>query len=253
MKKPARDPSVSAEPHMRGGGFESDPSERRVERKQRDRVVPGSEKAEHSVWDEPNLSPELVGDRPPGAPSYSAWLMERRSQVGLSRSWAITALLAVVAGPWALLGAFWGAGQTVFSVLAIVVFAPVVEEMMKVAATLYVVEKRPYLLRSPVQIILCVLAGAFAFAAVENVMYLRVYLHPASRMLVRWRWTVCVAMHMGASLTAGMGLVRVWRDVWRRGDRADVGLASPWLIGAIALHGAYNAFALALGASGYRF
>ena len=252
----SHDPSVRDEPHLCGKRFEPDPSETRaahtLRRERARRGATDDQRIEHTVWDEPGLSSELAGPVPEGVLKYRDWLLKRRDEVSSFRSWATTIGLALVAGPWALLGGLWGWRQTGLGVVAAVVFAPVVEEMMKVAAALYVVEKRPFLFRGPVQIIVCVLAVAFTFAAVENLLYVGLY-GLASPSLVRWRWTVCVAMHMAASCIAGLGLVRVWQDVWERRDRARLRLAFPYLLGAIALHGSYNAFVVLLASAGYGF
>jgi len=253
MPRPSHDPSVHEEPHLRRkGGFAADPSEARVARQGR-REPDEDEAVEQSVWDEPVVAHRLAGLPPPDALTYRAWLQKRRAATGPARSWLVTLAVALAAGPWAVLGAFWGAGQTPFSVIALVVFGPLVEEMMKVAAALYLVEKRPFLFSSRFQILLCAVAGGLAFAALENLLYLHVYVPLPPPLLVHWRWTVCIALHTGCSLVAGMGLMRVWADTWRRLARPRLSLAYPYLLGAIILHGAYNAGALALAASGLGF
>ena len=64
---------------------------------------------------------------------------------------------------------------------------------------------------------------------------------------MRWgcRWTVCVGLHMGCALVAGLGLMRIWRDVWARRARSRLPLAMPYLFAAVAVHGVYNALAIA--------
>ena len=250
MTKHSSDPSAHQEPHLRGKGFRADPSEAKLDaRPRRARAPSEEEQVEHGVWDEPGFSPSLAGPVPPERPTYRRWLEHGRARVGPARSWAVTLGLALAAGPWAVFGAVLGGGQTSFSVLAIVVLGPVAEEMMKVAAVLYVVEKRPFLFRSPAQILLTVVTGAMVFSVVENALYLDLYMREPSPAMVAWRWTVCVALHVGCTLIAGMGLVRIWRDVWARMDRARLPLGAPYLIAAIVLHGAYNALALFLSAT----
>ena len=255
MSVPSRDDSVFDEPHVRGGGYRPDPSEARVSSagEGTDRGDESEdERVEHTVWDEPGLSPVLAGAVPPAELTYRRWLEKRRGQVSPAKSWMVTFLVVLVAGPWAFLGAFWGRGQTAFSIVALVLFGPIVEEMMKNAVGLYVVEKRPFLFRSSGQIAVCALAGGFVFAALENLLYLGVYTSSASIALVQWRWTVCVAMHMGCSLIVGMGLIRIWRDTWQRLARPRITLGFPFIVAAVIAHGAYNGFALVLAAAGYR-
>jgi len=256
MTKPSRDPSVHDEPHLRGEPLRADPSEARVERRRREapsRLPSEDQRVEHTVWDEPGLSPTLVGAPPAGDLTYRTWLEKRRSETSVLRTWAVAAGVALLAGPWAVVGAFLGSGQTLFSIVALVVFGPVVEETMKVAAALYVIEKRPFLFRSAAQIALCVLTGAFVFSALENVLYLKVYIPGPPASLVRWRWSVCVAMHMSCSAIVGLGLMRTWRDVWARMAPPRLTLLYPYMFAAIALHGFYNGLALILARGLYRF
>ena len=258
MNNPSSNPSISDEPHLRKDHFQIDPSESRAgrdlaksARKSPQRAE--EEKVERSVWDEPGLSRELAPREKGGRLTYRQWLLKRRARVSPARSWAITGVLILAAGPWAIVGAIWGSGQTAFSLLAIIVFGPVVEELMKAAAALYVVEKKPFLYRSPVQILLSVFAGALVFAVIENLIYLNFYIPAPSPGLVRWRWTVCVALHAGCSLISAMGLMRVWRDAGRREDRPRISLAFPYFITAVIIHGAYNALAVILHAVRFQF
>ncbi|NLW50412.1 MAG: PrsW family intramembrane metalloprotease [Candidatus Brocadiaceae bacterium] len=241
-------PSVFDEPHMHGGPMKADPSEAKAAAGlRREAPAEASEDArvDRTVWDEPGLSRELAGGPPAGELTYRDWLVRRRDGVSAARTWAVTLGLAVAAGPWAVLGAFFGSRQGHFTVLVVVVFGPVAEEVMKVAAPFYVVERRPFLFRSPAQIVLCALAAGLAFAAIENVIYLGLYIPRASQAMVAWRWTVCVAVHMGCSLVAGMGVIRVWRDCWERMDRPRLWMAFPYQVVAIAIHAVYNAAAVA--------
>ncbi len=255
MSGPSKDPSVSDEPHLRGRQLKLDPSEASAERaleRSRRKSDPEEDKVEHGVWDEPALSAELAGAAPEGS-LYADWLARRREATGPAKSWAVTAGLALLAGPWAILGAFYGSGETVLGVLTIVVFGPVAEETMKIAAATYVVEKRPFLFRSAVQILVAALAGGLVFATIENLLYLNLYIPDPTPGIARWRWSVCVAMHMGCSLVAALGLVRVWRDAWERRARPRLALGYPYLVTAIVIHGTYNALAVTLHAVHFRF
>lgn len=255
MGKHRDDHSISNEPHLRRrDGFSPDPSEARaaenVERSKRRRRP--SDEMEHAVWDEPGLSPELVSPLSKREAGYAAWLEQRGQQTGALRSWMLSFLVALCAGPWAILGVFWGAGQTWISALAIVIFGPLAEEMMKIAAPLYIVEKRPYLFRSPLQIALCALASGLVFSALENLLYLRVYVPTPSSLLFTWRWTVCVWLHVGCTFISGLGLMRVWKDTWIRRARPRIQLASNYLIIATVIHGAYNGTMLLASMAGFR-
>jgi len=264
MTSPPTDPSVHEEPHLRGRGYQFDSSEARADQTLRNpsREEPSEdEKVEHSVWDEPGLSPPLAGSPRAGDLTYPAWLEKRRKDFTPARSWTATLVIALLAGPWAVVGAFLsGNAEGAVGIVMLVVFGPLVEEIMKTAIPLCVVEKRPFLFRSSAQIAVCVLAGALVFAAIENVLYLHVYVphllsagHESCAVLMRWRWTVCVALHMGCSSIAGLGIVRIWRDVRERRARPRLFLGYPYVLAAVIVHGSYNALAVTLAAAGFGF
>jgi hypothetical protein len=198
------------------------------------------ERVEQSVWDEPTCSATLAGAVPDSAETYGRWLKARRERTSMFASWGVMIGVALLAGPWAVLGAFAAAREMSFGLIGIAIVGPTVEETMKIAAAAYVLERRPYLFRSPVQILLCAVLAGLVFAAIENQIYFHVYIPDASAAMVSWRWTVCVALHAGCSLIAGIGLVRVWRGVWLKERPADLALGTGWLIAAIAVHGVYN-------------
>ena len=143
-----------------------------------------------------------------------------------------------------MLGVLTSGSQSWFGILTVTIFAPVAEEMMKVAAPLWIIEKRPYLFRSKLQIAVCVLASGCVFAAVENVLYLNVYIAEPSEMLVRWRWSAGMVLHMGCSLVAGLGLMRIWSQTIRDRTMPALTLGASYMVVAMVIHGTYNAFAL---------
>ena len=260
MGKPSHDPSVFDEPHMRDGSHLADESEAKADNildRCSARENDEDERVEHSVWDEPALAGELTGSIPKDGLDYRSWLEHRSQQTSTIKSWSVTAVVILLAGPWAIVGAFlggfFGPDQIVTNVMAIIVFGPVTEEIMKIAAVLYLVEKKPFLFKSPVQIIVGVLAGALVFALLENILYLHFYVPEPSLRLIYWRWTVCVALHVGCSMIACLGLLRIWRDIWQRRSRAEISLAYPYILIAVILHGSYNAFAVALSLTPYKF
>jgi len=247
MRKRRADPSVFDEPHLLAGHV-PDPSEAKAERAiARDRA--SDDRVQHSVWDEPGIASELAGGPADDAETYAGWLERGRRATSAGRSWAVTLGLMLAAGPWAVLGAIYGSGVSLSSIIAIVLAAPIVEEVMKSAATLTVLERRPYLFQSPVQILLCCAGAGLAFATLENLLYIYVYIPggtgaPATPGIQAWRWTVCTALHTGCATVTGMGLVRIWRDVWERRARPRLTLGSHYLTTAIAIHAVYNSLAL---------
>ena len=221
---PRRPHSVFEEPHFSG--------------------VPASQEvAEHEVWSEPGLLPDACPADP--AQTYAGQLRARWLGASPAQSWFIVLALALASGPFAILSAFMKASAPGF-VLAAVVVAPLVEELGKAAAPLITLERWPYRFASGAQPVLVCVASGLVFAAIENLLYLHVYVRDPSPALAAWRWSVCTALHVGCSLIAGLGLRRVWLAARAGCSRPDISGASAYLITAIALHGAYNAVALVL-------
>lgn len=210
-----------------------------------------ADRAGESVWDEPGLSPESAGCRRKNA-DFSDWLEKGRGRWSWTATWLVTLALAVAGGLWAVVGSFLGIAMGP-GVLYFVVVGPALEEAMKMAAGLWVVERRPYLFRSAFQILFSVTLSGLSFAGIENLLYLNVYVSEPSGSLALWRWSVCTALHSGCSLLAGVGLVVVWKEVWRFRARPRLEGAWPWYVAATAIHAAYNSLVLAFAMAGYGF
>lgn len=238
-------PSVHCEPHLSEAPHPADPSEAtaaEILAREADGLAPH----EHGVWEEPALSARLSGGPGPEQITYARWLEGKHRSTPPWQTWLATLMIILLAGPWAVLGALWGVRAGLFGVIAVVVLGPLMEEVLKVAAALALVERRPYLFRSGQQILLTAAAAGLAFAAIENVLYLTVYVPDASAALAHWRWTVCVALHTGCSLVAGLGVVAVWRHANRHLCKPQARLAFPYIATAATIHGLYNGLATAL-------
>ena len=188
---------------------------------------------------------ELYRPAPPGSTGYQRWLLERSQRTSLRKTWAIAVLLALCGGPWAVLAAFLnanpGAAAANSMIVLVVVFGPAVEETMKIGTAACVVEVRPYLFRRVEQLQFATIGAALLFAVIENLIYLYIYVPNHTVEYALWRWTVCVAMHIGCTLIATRGLVAVWRRTAteHRPPRLSRGFAM--LVVAIVVHGCYNA------------
>ena len=257
MTPPSSDPSVFDEPHQRpdAGAPRECPacgySREGIGAARCPECGAPPHDVEHSPWDEPALAgSELTGAIPLGGVTYARWLAERQGTTPRSITWACTILVAMSAGPLGVIGAFWGAGESRLSVLALVLFGPVIEEVVKIMGATYVVEKRPYLFATRWQILICCGAGGLAFATIENLLYLFVYFPEAGAGVWAWRWTACTALHTGCSLVAGLGLVRAWEVSQRAGVPPDLNAGAKFLVAAIVAHGSYNALALATSLAG---
>ncbi len=206
-----------------------------------------AELAELSVWDEPATSAELSGT--PAATAIT-WFRhyERmcRETPPTDSAWVMLAV-SLTAGPLAVLGTFWASPSVATAWVMTVVFGPTIEELLKLALPLWIVEKKPWLFRSDTQILVCGIAAGLAFAAVENGLYLTVYLNNPSASLVVWRWTVCVALHATCSLIGSIGVVAIRRGIGRRRAPPQLADGAAWLVAAIVTHGLYNAVAIAIG------
>lgn len=243
--KPSGDHDIRNEPHLRAGGFRADPSEDAAAQTLAPEAARNANNpdawVDQSVWNEPGVEGAAAG-----VPvlDYAHWLEGHRAATTPAESWGRVILLMLVAGPWAIIGAMFGRGESFGSALALILGAPVIEEMLKVAAALYVVERRPFWFISPGQIVLCGMASGFCFAAIENVLYLFVYIENPTPWLWVWRWTVCVALHVVCSLVASLGLVRAWKQVWSERRLGGLEGTVPFLVAAMIIHGVYNAFAV---------
>ncbi|MGQ9590807.1 MAG: PrsW family glutamic-type intramembrane protease, partial [Planctomycetota bacterium] len=177
------------------------------------------------------------------AATTAARLLAARARTPEAVTWAVTAAVALSAGIWAILGAFLGVQSASSWILVVAVVAPTAEEVLKVALPLVVVELRPHLFSSRAQIAIAAASSGLVFAAVENFLYLGVYIAEPSGEIALWRWTVCVALHTGCSLVSGLGVARVWAAVWERLAPPRPDLATSCIALAAAIHGAYNALA----------
>jgi hypothetical protein len=279
--KPDHDPGIEHEPHLRGQAARGDASEPKADdvlRREGQRGRHARDRALQSVHAEPfttiesaagkhvidddypcaqcgyNLRGLRYGERCPecghnDAMTYAQWLADAQARVTNAQSWIIAAVLALLGGPLAVVGTLWAMGDA----LAIIIVGPTAEEILKVVAVVMLVEIRPHLIRFAVQIPLIAIGSAVGFAVIENLLYLNVYIPNPPPGLVLWRWTICIALHVGCTAIASIGVLRAWKAGNAAGKPPDATAILPWLVAAIILHGAYNAFAVALELTGFRF
>ncbi len=253
-KRPiSHDPSIEHEPHLADNEFPDDETEATAGLGM-DPIGGGEsfdDEVEHGVWDEPGISRDLTGPIPDDAATYAAWLAKGRQEVTAQKSWRICWLVVLLAGPWSVLATFIThfSGGFRGGIVVICVIGPIIEEIMKASAILWIVEKRPYFFTSRLQILICALASGFCFAVIENFLYLNVYIADPTPTIILVRWTACVALHVGCTLIAGWGLSRVWRRTMNSSTRPDIRKASPYLMAAATVHGLYNTSAVLLTAA----
>lgn len=194
----------------------------------------------HALGDEPALA-HLQDSH---LPTYQSIYRARRAATSRSTMLQAAVLAAILSGPFAVLGALFGTGGTLSGVILVVVFAPLVEEMLKVAGVLYLTEVRPWLVSSATALVIIALCSGLVFAAIENGFYLGVIIEDPSSEIVRWRWTFGPLIHGSGSLLAGIGVARMWHTLHAYDRRPDFKVAVPWIIAATLIHGGYNAFAV---------
>ncbi|MGE3180666.1 MAG: PrsW family glutamic-type intramembrane protease [Phycisphaerae bacterium] len=279
MSPSSHDPSVFEEPNFRGHS-QVDPSESLAdELLRRERARSRVRGNEESVFDEPDFlpgrAPELItrdwccsrcgynlrglrtGDRcpecgrielyrppPPDEKGYASQLQARINATTTSAAWRTTLFLALVGGPWAVVAAFLPIDPAFpfasFIPLHVIFTGPIVEEVMKIGVVATVLEIAPHRFRHEAQIRIAAVGAAFSFAAIENLIYTFVYFPNHSVWFAIYRWTVCVALHVGCTSVATGGLIGVWRRTKMEGRRPIITRAIPALLIATVLHAAYN-------------
>jgi len=267
-KRIPREHGIEHEPHLRPQEIVPDDSNYLDEEPVRaGEVVPApsaEELAESSVSDEPTMKWRKMDRRE--MPGFAEYMAERIRTTPTHIKWWAVVVAALAAGPFAILGALMDglAGQGGTGFMAIVIFGPIAEEMLKIAGILWLVEKKPWLVPSGAILIWVGFLGGLGFAVIENWVYLYVY-YPLDategvevgvahleewQALAAWRWSICLAMHAVCSTIAAIGVSRMWHGIERTGQPARVSAAYPFLVAAMLIHGGYNALAVALSMMG---
>ncbi len=180
--------------------------------------------------------------------TFPQWLA--RKEAGVSADRAALACLAagLVGGCFAIVGAFlahlFGVRGSGFGLFYLCAFGPASEELLKVSGLIFLLEKRPYLVRSGPLLLVAGLLAALVFASVENVIYTRIYVVPDDvrnwSLFVGFRWIVCTLLHVSCSLIAALGLLKAWRLARSLAVPFSMETAYPLLVSAIVFHGFYN-------------
>ncbi len=228
--------SVEHEPALSGGPAKPDPAESRA-------APVGDPPSEiEALRDSVASEPALPQRRDPI--EWTRWLEHKRGQCSMPGNLAVTLLAALVGGPFAILGAIYAGQQGWGPGVYAVVFAPVIEELLKQSGMIFVLEKKPYRVFASWQFLFAALVSGFVFGAIENLVYVGRFAavltpHDLAR-LAAYRWTVCTSLHVVCAAIASRGLVRVWQKHARQGGPVELTPALPWFVVAMVMHGLYN-------------
>lgn len=253
-RRRARDHGIDPEPHLRVPG-DPDDADMLEEEPLRASVVE-HEADDDAVVDEPamtgllatGLAPVVDRERFPGF--ADRWERSRHAPASsrVLRAWLLLAGAAVAGGPVAVAAAFANAltrdAQDGIGVWAIVLFTPVLEEMLKVGLLLWLVERTPWRVPGGLALVLAGTLAGFGFGAIENLVYQYVYVPDMTADLRFVRWALVMPMHALASATAAIGLARMHARARDTGAPAPVSLAFPWLVAAMTIHGLWNLYAV---------
>lgn len=234
------------------------------------KALNGSWKSDHSSPDELGYEPvragenanlyaegdpnSALGDEPAllamnldkdTAPGYAEIFQRRKADSTQFQKWLAVLTATLVAGPFAFIGAFLvelrlTVGTEWYYLLVICLFAPLIEEILKVSGVLYLAEQKPWLIPNNWIIPVSALISGLIFATAENFWYLLVLIPDADQQLVEWRWIVCTLLHVTASFIAGLGVARIYNKCIHTKQQPRVSYASGYLIAAVVLHTLYN-------------
>lgn len=228
---------VNAEPVNFPGRFQADPCESSVP------PIDGHEDEISTVRDSVLNEPAFTGQLKQA--ELGQWLAQKRARCTPGGNIAVTLVAALVGGLFAVIGALMsGGGGGLTRALYMVLFAPVIEELLKQSGMIYLLEKKPYRIFSAGQFIFAAVVSAMIFSAVENLLY--IYLYSAWHNLTNpaayawFRWTVCTMLHVTCSAVASIGLIRVWKKQLTDGRAADLSYGYGYFAAAIGIHGLYN-------------
>lgn len=211
-----------------------------------DNTMGEEELARHSIFNEPHVLSDI--DAATLMPreqqvSYANWLRAKMAATSSDKTWAVTLFCLLFGGIWAVLAAMVNNSLVGGSILIIaVIFAPVIEEVMKVALAAWIVETRPYLFKSKLQIRIAIIASGATFGILENIYYVTLILPKvnAPESMYTFRWIVCTSLHIITTIITSIGIARSWSDATTNLREPSLDRAYPWLLAGIILHGLYN-------------
>lgn len=86
------------------------------------------------------------------------------------------------------------------------VAAPIIEEAIKPIGVYLLLVKRPHALHGRMYTAMLAALGGLSFAVIENILYLQVYFPEHNNVLVIWRYTISLLLHVSCSFVVGLGI-----------------------------------------------
>ncbi|MBC8377819.1 MAG: PrsW family intramembrane metalloprotease [Planctomycetes bacterium] len=204
--------------------------------------IDGSEDEISTIRDSVLNEPAMTGKLQQA--ELGQWLAEKRGQCTLGGNVAVTLVAALIAGPFAIMGAFVSGRQTFFAAVYMVLFAPVIEELLKQSGMVYLLEKKPYRIFSAGQFVIAAMVSALIFSAVENLLYINLYADLTAMTdpmaYVAFRWKYCTLLHVTCSVIASFGLIRVWKKQCLDNREANLAEGFWYFAAAMGIHGTFN-------------
>lgn len=198
------------------------------------------EKARDSVAGEPALGAESDSNQ-----TLRDFLTAQEKNTTPLGRFLLTCLAGTLGGLFSIPAVFLAGAPTYF--LYPVLVAPVIEEILKQLGMIVLLERKPWVVTSRYQFILCGLLGGGIFATLENLIYGNLYLAGMTTeekaRVMAFRWVVCTAMHVACSQVSSMGLYSAWRKAKREGRIFRLHDAFFLFAIAMGIHGIYNASA----------
>lgn len=124
-------------------------------------------------------------------------------------------------------------------VFGIVVAAPIIEEALKPVGVYLLLAKWPHALRNQKYTAFLSSLSGLSFAVIENLIYLNIYVPDASQALIIWRYTICIAMHVGCSFLLGFGINQKL-VAWVRSEVTFLKGNRKFFLIPMLIHAAYN-------------
>lgn len=241
---PSNDPDIRNEPHLRPGGvlpnydpaidaplaFNPHPKQ----------FSPHSEEdVDHSVWDEPSLTPAVTAAIPESALTYANWLNERRENWSEFNAWTITlgtTLLSFPAAAFAAVLCFLTGNAFIASNVFVAFFGgPILQEICKIAIPLWIVEKRPYFFTTWFQFFAFGIATAIAFSVVSNFM-VSLIVEENTLPIFLMQWVGILGLNLFTAAISTYGLEKIWRNCINSGNPPKIDDGYRYFLVSIGVH-----------------